>query len=160
MSPPKGIMNLLETRITALDQPAFDNQMFAPHCPAFVENGVAGKPPQFAGVPVLNGELKMVARIGFVSAGELETKMLANFGKLLFWSGNAEAQIIDPKDSLLLLGERGRRTVGSGGKMVPKEGRGRQNLQRFAPRERGNSEFSEPALDRRGSPSILLEERT
>ena len=65
----------------------------------------------------------MVARIGFVSAVELETKVLANFGKLLFWSGNAEAQIVDPEDSLLLLGERGRRLVGSGGKMVSEEGR-------------------------------------
>src|SRR4029077_3026804 len=116
--------------------------------------------PQFAGVPVLNGELKMVARIGFVSAGELETKMLANFGKLLFWSGNAEAQIVHPEDSLLLLGESGRRIVGSGGKMVPEEGRGRQNFQRSAPRERGTSGFGEPALDGRGCPSILLEERT
>ena len=139
MSPPEGIMDLLQAGITPLDQPALDNEMFAPHRPAFVEDRVSAKPPQFACVPVLNGELKMVARVGFVSAGELETKVLANFGKLLFWSGNAEAQIVDPEDSLLLLGERGRRIVGSGGKMVSEEGRCRQNFQGFTPRERGDS---------------------
>ena len=132
---PKRVVDLLQAGVRPLDQTSLDGKLLAPHRPAFVEDRVRRQAAQFAGVAVLNCELKVVARIGLVDARELQAEMLPNLRELLPGIGNAQAEIIDPKNALLFFGKWRRRIVGGGGKMMPQKGRSGQDLERFTPRE-------------------------
>ncbi len=83
MRAPEGVVNLLQSGMRTLHQSSLDGELLAPHRPALVKDGVSREATQPAWVTVLDGELKVVARVSFVRAGQLKPEMLSNFGELL-----------------------------------------------------------------------------
>src|SRR5438067_7371552 len=99
MRAPERVVELDEPRVRRVVNCKFDAHFFAPERPAFVENRVREKPPQFAWMPVLNDELHVMARIALVRARELEAKVLPDFRAPFFRVGLLAAQVVDPENA-------------------------------------------------------------
>src|SRR6266480_1526056 len=79
MSAPERIAQLNQPCFGQIDYPPVDSHLLAPERPTFVKDRMGKKAPQPTGVLVLNDELKMMARVCFVSASELQSEMLLDF---------------------------------------------------------------------------------
>ncbi len=98
----------------------------------------------FARVPIGRRELQMMARIGFMSAGEREPKVLPALGELRRRVRLGCAEIVHPKDAALASLERAGLGIRRGGKQVPHEFRHGPNFQCFTLGKRDRVGVSEP----------------
>ena len=75
-----------------------DGIVFAPHCPALIEDGMREEAAQATRMPELSHELKVVSGVGFMNASKAQAMVLADFSSLSTRIGLVEGQVIDPKD--------------------------------------------------------------